>query len=140
MRRTVFLGAGVAALLGIGLAAGCAGTQATIANDSLQTIAAEVAIARVIEQTSNPRRTAIAILELSARASNAEDMPEDPMLILSAIHDQLDYASRPASERLLIDALAESIAQDFAATVPGRANSWIEASTRAARAVLAAGA
>jgi hypothetical protein len=103
----------------------------------MQSAAVTVLVARAIERTSDPQASARAVLTFAEVTA----VGVDPAVIDSAVRAHLGYADRPASERVLIDAVAQALAADLAAVsaeyVPATAERWRVAVATAARAVLA---
>jgi len=99
----------LAAALALG---GCAGTRtaALVDDPHTQDMVLEVLIARAIEATAEPARTAHAVQALATADPAALELAPVPDIVRA----HLDYAARPASERLLIDRLAAALAADVA--------------------------
>jgi hypothetical protein len=122
------------------LLVGCAGaqTRALVAQESLQDLTLQVALVRAIEATPDPARTAQAVQALAA--AGALDIAALP--VEQAVRGWLGWDELAASERLLVDALAEALAADLAAAAPGEvpalAARWRGIAQVAAGAVLAA--
>lgn len=99
------------------LLVGCAGTElrGLAAEEGMQDLALQIALVRAIEATPDPAQTARAVQALTA--TSALDIAAVP--VAQAVRDWLGWEGLPASERLLVDAVAEALAADLAAASPG---------------------
>lgn len=122
------------------LLVGCAGSQmrGLAEQEPLQDLALQVALVRAMEATPDPVQTAAALQALAA--ASALGIAQAP--VEKAVRDWFGYQGLPASERLLVDAVAEALAADLSAAAPAEvpqvAQRWRGIAGSAAAAVLGA--
>jgi hypothetical protein len=117
--------------------AACGGSLHQLSQDEgMQDLALQIALVRAIEATPDPRATASALTVLA----NTETPNIAAAPVEAAVREWFSWGDLSASERLLVDAVAEALAADLSAAspaqVPAVAARWRAIARTAAAAVL----
>lgn len=112
---------------------GCAThTGQLVSSPEFQSIAMQASMARIIEAQEHPAAVAQSIINI------VDHGPLTAPFLHEAVKDAIYYDQRPASERLLIDAVFEAAQRDLANAVPGTRHEVLDQWKAAARAAAVA--